>query len=82
MAENEHTPPLDAGNTDLQAEAKRVVAESLVIIESIIGGIEALQRQPEAGPIQGQLDMLKDLAKRAIETVEGFGETVGDKKHG
>jgi hypothetical protein len=39
--------------SDIAIEARRVVAEVLVIIESIAGGLEALMRQPEAAPIKG-----------------------------
>jgi hypothetical protein len=73
MATDEHTPPTDAGKaSDIAIEARRVVAEVLVIIEAIAGGLEALMRQPEAAPIKGQLDMLRGLITQAAEAVEGF----------
>jgi hypothetical protein len=76
MATDDHTPPQGAGNTDIAIEARRVVAEVLVIIESIAGGLEALMRQPEAAPIKGQLDMLRGLITQAAEAVEGFSAVI------
>jgi hypothetical protein len=77
MATDDHTPPTGAGKaSDIAIEARRVVAEVLVIIESIAGGLEALMRQPEAAPIKGQLDMLRGLVSQAAQTVEEFGEAV------
>jgi hypothetical protein len=72
MADENNTPPTGVGNTDVAIEARRVVAEVLVIIEAIAGGLEALMRQPEAAPIKGQLDMLRGLITQAAEAVEGF----------
>jgi hypothetical protein len=77
MAENDNTPPTGEDKaSDIEIEARRVVAEVLVIIESIAGGLEALMRQPEAAPIKGQLDLLRGLVSQAAQTVEEFGETV------
>jgi hypothetical protein len=75
MATDDNTPPQDAGK-DVLIEARRVVAEVLVIIESIAGGLEALMRQPEAAPIKGQLDMLRGLITQAAEAVEAFSAVI------
>jgi hypothetical protein len=77
MATDDHTPPTDAGKaSDIAIEARRVVAEVLEIIESIAGGLEALQRLPEAAPIKGQLDMLRGLITQTAEAVEAFSAVI------
>lgn len=76
MAENENTPPTGAGNTDIAIEARRVVAEVTVILESVAGGLEALMRQPEAAPIKSQLGVLRGLIMQAAEAVEAFAEVI------
>jgi hypothetical protein len=76
MATDDNTPPAGAGNTNIAIEARRVVAEVLVIIEAIAGGLEALHRLPEAAPIKEQLDLLRGLVTQAAEVVEAFSHTV------
>jgi hypothetical protein len=70
MADKEDNPP----PADIKIEARRVVAEIIVILESVAAGLEAVKRQAAAKPIEGQLDLLRGLLTRAAETVEAFGE--------
>ena len=72
MAENENTTAGGSGN--LQIDARRVVAEVTVILESVAAGLESLRRLPESILITAQLDLLRGLVSRAVETVEAFGE--------
>lgn len=50
-----------------------------MIVEAIVGGIEALEWLPEAAPIKAQLETLKSLAQCAIESVEGFAQRLIEK---
>jgi hypothetical protein len=72
MAEDEHTPP----PSDIKIEARRVVAEIIVILDSVAAGLETVKRQTAAKPIEAQLDLLRGLLTRAAETVEAFGEVL------
>ena len=79
MADDESTSPSENGNGDnhIAIEARRVVAEVTVILESVAGGLEALQRLPEAVLIKTQIDVLRDLITLAAQAVEAFAETLG-----
>lgn len=79
MAENESSEPPDDGKGEdhIEIEARRVVAEVTVILESVAGGLEALQRLPEAVLITTQIGVLRDLITLAAQAVEGFAETLG-----
>lgn len=82
MADENHTPPLADGKpadptTHIEIEARRVVAEITVLLESVAGGLEALQRLPEAVLITTQLGVLRDLVTLAVQTVEAFAGTLG-----
>ena len=66
MAKNENTPP--DGGDNLHIEIKRVLAELTVILESV-------QKLLEAVLLRNQLEMLRGLLVRAVESVEGlFGQ--------
>ena len=75
--ENCTEPPGEGKGGDIAIEARRVVAEVTVILESVAGGLEALQRLPEAVLIKTQIGVLRDLVTLAAQTVEAFAETLG-----
>jgi len=79
MADDESTSLSENGNGDnhIAIEARRVIAEVTVLLESVAGGLEALQRLPEAILIGAQLGVLRDLVTLAVRAVEGFAETLG-----
>jgi hypothetical protein len=79
MAGNEsNEPPGDGkGGDNIAIEARRVVAEVTVILDSVAGGLEALQRLPEAILVRPQIGVLRDLVTLAAQTVEAFAETLG-----
>ena len=73
-------PPGDGKGVDhIAIEARRVVAEVTVLIESVAGGLEALQGLPEAVLIQTQIGVLRDLVTLAAQSVEAFAETLGQR---
>jgi hypothetical protein len=77
MADSESTPPQGKGKDDhFRIEARRVAAELQVILDSVSAGLEAIAKMPEAMLLKGQMETVKGLIQRAIETVEGFAETV------
>ena len=75
--ENSTELPGNGKGDHLAIEARRVVAEMTVILESVAGGFEALQRLPEAVLIKTQIGVLRDLVTLAAQALEGFGETLG-----
>ena len=79
MADENSTEPSAEGKVadHIAIEAKRVVAEVTAILESVAGGLEALQRLPEAVLISNQIGVLRDLVTLAAQAVEGFAETLG-----
>ena len=76
MAKNDNTPPPGGSKSDVDVEAKRIVAETLIVVEAVLAGIETLERQPEARPLKDQIEILKDVTRRAIDTVDGFQSTL------
>ena len=73
MAGNDTNGP--TGPDNLHIEIKRVLAELTVILESVAAGLESLQKLPEAVLLRNQLEMLRGLVTRAVESVsELFGQ--------
>lgn len=79
MAEDENTPPQGEGKDELRIEARRVTAETIVILESVAACLEAVQKLPEAILLRNQLETIRELVIKAVETVEGFAVTLGDR---
>jgi hypothetical protein len=85
MADENNTPPSGEGNDDsaemkhLKIEARRVIAELIVMLESIAAGLESLANLPEAVLLRTQLETLRGLVLRALESAESFDETVSSK---
>lgn len=74
MAENENNPPADEGN--IRIEARRLVFEVRVVLESVSHGLEALAARPEALFLKEELNVLRKLAAQAAEALEAFGEVI------
>jgi hypothetical protein len=75
MAENENTPPADEGN--IRIEARRLIFEVRIIMESVAQGLEALRALPEAVLVKEQLGVLRKLlAAQAAEALEAFSEVI------
>lgn len=75
--------PMNTGDDDMIApkrdiaiDARRVVAEVTVILESVAGGLEALASLPEAVLVRTQIGILRGLVTMAAQTVEAFGEAL------
>jgi hypothetical protein len=85
MASDDNTDPPGNGNStgsrtgDIAAEARRVMAEITVILECIAGGLEAMERLPEAVMVKTQLGVLGDLVTLAVQAVEAFSEALATK---
>ena len=60
-------PSEDKGGGHIAIEARRVVAEVTVILESVAGGLEALQRLPEAVLIKTPIGVLRDLVTLSLK---------------
>ena len=74
MAENENTPPDDEGN--IRIEARRLIFEVRIVLESVSHGLEALQQLPEAILVKDQLGVLRKLTTQAAEALEMFSEVI------
>jgi hypothetical protein len=72
MAENDDSGQI--GPNNLNIETKRVLAETIVILESVAAGLESLHKLPEAVLIRNQLEMLRGLVARAVESVTDLFE--------
>ena len=73
MADENTTPPDGEGN-HIRIEARRIVFEVRIIMESVAQGLEALQALPEAILIKEQLGVLRKLTSQAAEALEAFGD--------
>ena len=72
MADNENTPP--AGESNIRIEARRLIFEVRILLESVALGLEALQARPEAILVKVELGLLRKLTTQAAEATEAFGE--------
>ena len=75
MADSQDTPPNGEGN-HIRIEARRLVFEVRIIMESVAQGLEALQALPEAVLVKDQLGVLRKLAAQAAEALEAFSEVI------
>lgn len=75
MADENNTPPDGEGN-HIRIEARRLIFEVRIIMESVAQGLEALQALPEAILIKEQLDVLRKLTTQAAEALETFSEVI------
>jgi hypothetical protein len=88
MADSENSPPAGEDKDSLaeikhlQIEARRVAAEWIVMLESIAAGLERLARLPEAVLLRNQLETLRGLVLKALESAEGFDEIIGSSANG
>lgn len=77
MAENKNTPPAGEGN--IRIEARRLIFEVRIVLESVAHGLEALQARPEAILLKEEMGVLRKLTAQAAEAVEAFGEVLEGK---
>ena len=75
MAEDENTPANGEGN-HIRIEARRLIFEVRIIMESVAQGLEALQTLPEAVLLKEQLGVLRKLTSQAAEALEAFSEVI------
>ena len=75
MAENENTPPNGEGN-HIRIEARRLVFEVRIVLESVGHGLEALISLPEALFLKEELGVLRKLTTQAAEALEAFSEII------
>ena len=75
MADSEDTLPTGEGN-HIRIEARRLIFEVRIIMESVAQGLEALQALPEAVLVKEQLGVLRKLAAQAAEALEAFSEVI------
>ena len=75
MAEDENTPANGEGN-HIRIEARRLVFEVRVVLESVAHGLEALAARPEALFLKEELGVLRKLAAQAAEALEAFSEVI------
>ena len=73
MADENNTPPADEGN-HIRIEARRLISEVRIIMESVAQGLEVLQALPEAVLVKEQLGVLRKLTSQAVEALEAFGD--------
>ena len=78
MADENNTPPNGEGN-HIRIEARRLIFEMRILLESVSHGLEALQTRPEALFIKEELGLLRRLTTQAAEAVEAFGEVLEAK---
>lgn len=74
MAENDNTPPADEGN--IRIEARRLVFEVRIVLESVAHGLESLISRPEAIFLKEELGVLRKLTTQAAEALEAFSEVI------
>jgi hypothetical protein len=74
MADENTTPP--DGENNILIEARRLIFEVRIILESVAAGLEALQALPEAILIKEQLGVLRKLTSQAAEVLETFSEVI------
>jgi hypothetical protein len=74
MAENDDSGPVGPNQSDLRIETNRVLAEVIVTLESVAAGLESLQKLPESVLLRNQLEMLRGLVARAVESVADLHE--------
>ncbi len=73
MATDDNTPP-SGGSNYLRIDARRLVFEVGIILDSVGAGLENLGGLPEAKPIVEQIGFLRKLVDQASEALEAFGE--------
>jgi hypothetical protein len=65
-----------AGDRNIRIEARALIFEVRVVLESVAHGLEALARLPEATLIREELSVLRKLIGQAGEAVETFAHVL------
>ena len=81
MADENNTPPSGEGkgDSDIRIEARRLVFEVRVVLESVAHGLESLISRPEAIFLKEELGVLRKLTTQAVETLEAFSDVISAK---
>jgi hypothetical protein len=65
-----------AGGGNIRIEARAIIFEVRIVLETVAQGLEALARLPEAILIREEINVLKKLTAQAAEAVETFAEAL------
>jgi hypothetical protein len=75
MADKNNTPPPGEGN-HIRIDARRLIFEVRILLESGAQGLEALMPRPEAILIKDELGILAKFIAQAAEAVEAFSDVL------
>lgn len=65
-----------AGDRNIRIDARRLIFEVRIVLDSVAAGLEALAGRPEAALVKEELGVLGKLVVQAAEAVETFAETL------
>ena len=68
-----------ADEDNIRIDARRLIFEVRVVLESVSHGLEALAARPEALFLREELGVLRRLTAQAAEALEAFSELLADK---
>ena len=75
MADENNTPPAGEGN-HIRIDARRLIFEVRILLESVAQGLEALMPRPEAILLKDELGILRKLVAQTAEAVEAFSDVL------
>ena len=75
MADENNTPPAGEGN-HIRIDARRLIFEVRILLESVAQGLEALMPRPDAILIKDELGILAKFIAQAAEAVEVFSDVL------
>jgi hypothetical protein len=67
------------GDRNIRIEARALIFEVRVVLESVAHGLEALAARPEGLFIKEELGVLGKLTNQAVEALEAFGALIAEE---